>query len=811
MIPKKIIGVLFLALAMVFSGLAMAGAEKITQGLPEPPVIADGATYYLQGGDIYRFSLETGLSERLTYFQTPGDISALSVAPERGKILFTRESGGESFLHSVNIDGSGEENLSDRYNLGLLTRNQRQGVFSPDGLYLAFSAQPVDGVYSDTYQVYLKELTGPGRLYQLTSGEWECSYPLFLDESMMLFRSERKTDETSYALYDYHLIGVYGYPLINITNNSDTSPFFARLGRPMVSPAGDMLIYARQDNDNDIFSNWGIYYRDLDSFGTEIEIFTEELYYSEADPALQADPMPVFTGEDAFVFRGESPYTSDQKLFYSQVGQTNPYLVELQDTQDAVYPDFASPLPFLERMVYVAGNEQIYVWTPYGEKQVTSDASLKFDPVFDSSGNYIAFAANGISVMNALGEGRVKIETNIGARYPTFSPCNGWVAYIIRDKDKGDDIYYAPSDASVPPVRLTFNPLQKKFDLAFSPCGSRLLYTGEDTGFSGRQIWSLPVSVSVSGIALVGAPGNITYMHGVEHYHPGWSPDGRDIIFSTSLNGGSIYTMTRTGAYRQKVAFFGGDPHGPVYPVFAPYGGTKIAYMSGGTVETAYLDIASGEAFASDAPGISTLKKFSWGRFDTRAFSARRAFITAPADPELPFAYQLTLEVNPLDSPGTVILTEQIPDGWIFLEASYAGQALNPQSIQNGLVKWILESSDIGQGGILRIVVDPDSDPSAIRVFNGSVEYGGVYQTTTGHAYLPLGEPYIPADLDMDWIIDDDEILFAIEHWAGLTRIGAWPEDPADWDVWILKLIDFWAHGGYEYSPVGDEPGWSKN
>ncbi len=185
--------------------------ELILFGDPSMPVIeprvvsepvTEGYTYYVKNDNIWQYSMATGASIQLTYFGTgSGNIQNLNVTEDGEQIIFARGSEGSYQLFSINADGSGLENLTTKYNLSSATVNQTYGTLNSTGDILAFTAIKTGSSLTGT-QLWVKELTGSKRLRQLTLGNWNCSYPSFVDNNYILF----KTTNLSDSLEDYYLI-----------------------------------------------------------------------------------------------------------------------------------------------------------------------------------------------------------------------------------------------------------------------------------------------------------------------------------------------------------------------------------------------------------------------------------------------------------------------------------------------------------------------------------------------------------------------------------------------------------------------------
>jgi len=243
----------------VYYELILLGDPEIDAITPvsTPPVQNQGYVYYVKDGNIYEYDFETNETTQITHFLS-GDILNPVLSEDGEKILFSYSDGGDYQLYWINSDGSGLENLSEKYNLNQATKNQEYGALNSDKTLLAFAAESIESMPGGK-QIWLKELTGQKRLYQLTFENWDCSYPVFIDDSHILFR----VDEVNSTLQDYYIVSTTGAEPTNITYNSQLSPYFPKLGRPMLNSEKTMIIYGKQTQDASGYSDWEIYTRNV--------------------------------------------------------------------------------------------------------------------------------------------------------------------------------------------------------------------------------------------------------------------------------------------------------------------------------------------------------------------------------------------------------------------------------------------------------------------------------------------------------------------------------------------------------------------
>jgi len=733
-----------------------------------------GDVYYIKNKSIYKKSLSTNSITQLTYL--PGDIISQNISEDGEKIIFTYKDGLSYQLYSINSDGSGLENISDTYNLNKFTKNQKYGVLSPDGDILAFVAESIDPNIKGE-NLYIKELNGQKRLFQLTNNDWTVSYPTFIDENNILFKARNNFD----PLEDYYIISTNGANLRNITNNNQYSPYFPKIGKPSLSYRKTQIIYSKQTNTNNFYSNWEVYLLNI-SDGSEVKVLTD-LYFDE-EPKDQRDPMPFLIGDTQILFVGKDPVYDEYSIFITNIGSNSPYLRKVDDPNPLFYsllfPSYFVPLPKPTQLLYVKDGQ---IWKKVDTQNIklTDTINSNNDPLFDISGNYITFSGNGIWFGKSNGTDYIQIESKFNARYPAISPDGKFVIYV-----KDNDIYARKTDLSYPSQRLTYTPTISKIDLSFSPDGKKIIYSAQTS--SGFQIFYLPITIFDTFIRVDGNPINLTNLPGTENYNPRFTIDGEYIYF-VSLRDGiqGIYKMKSDGSECIKLNI---SQINPSYPVPSPYGKNEIIYLSEGNIYKFNMDKNRVDLVAS----LQIYNKIDWAILKTRRVETKRQFIYRKADPNTQFAYYINIDVNILNQPTSIILEEILPVGWNFIKAEIDGKDFIPDYNQNGILKWLLMKENL-KSGTIKIYVSPENK----GIFNGGFYDGLNYWTTKGDSYIETGKPPIPFDFDENFEISDEELLNAIEYWAKNERYNGWPEDIGKWDEWLLKIINFWVKGSYNY------------
>ncbi|MCM8757116.1 MAG: C25 family cysteine peptidase, partial [Candidatus Omnitrophica bacterium] len=801
----------------VFYELNLFGdpALPVIQPAQGPKEELKGLVYFVKENNIWVTDLKAEETRQLTYLELapgPGRLANLMLSDDGSKIIFAyrENTSSETNLYQVNSDGSGVENLSLTHNLNTLTKNQAYGVLSANGELLAFVAQNRSGGAPGGYQLWLKELTGSKRLFQLTFLNGNVSWPLFVEASRLLFLFSSSLDTSQ----DFYTITTTGSQLTNLTNNASVSPYFPRLGRPMLNQDRSQIIYGKQTQSVGIYSNWSLYTRSVLPGGPETQVLSG--FYYSAEPVFQADPQPCFVGDSALIFRGERPYTTQRELFLTTFNATDPYLRSLPLTEEGSFPTYFVPPDNPTQVAYVSGG-QIYVRRSDGTvKQLTSTVNENRDPVFSPTGEYIAYSGNGIWVMKADGSDPVQVEETFSARYPAFSPDGQWVVYI-----KDNDIYGRRLDRTNLPVRLTSTSHILKADVSFLPDGSRLIYTASTA--VGNQIFSLRVTVLETTIRVDGSPINLTNTPGTDNYQARPSADSQSIVFiSTRAQLPEIWLMDPTGQRQRKISFSTNPPVNPAWPHFSPADPEILSYLSGSPQKIWTTDLSALSAEGSLRQPEIGATQFSWQAAPAGTVWAYRFLTFDRIDPRRQLTYQIKLLVDALPAPTSVTLTEVLPAGWQLLNVKINGVSpwpLTSNQQTQGSLKWNFGLAGIAplKDTVLELTVDLSSEigVNAWRYLQGWVETTKGRVMTSGDAAMYLDNPYLPIDTDRDWCISNEELLRTIDLWATSSQKHGWP-DVRDWDYWLLLIINFWINeaAGYQYLiptdpyPVAEPPQW---
>jgi Tol biopolymer transport system component len=152
--------------------------------------------------------------------------------------------------------------------------------------------------------------------------------------------------------------------------------------------------------------------------------------------------------------------------------------------------------------------------------------------------------------------------------YPSVSPEGQSFAYVAEDG--GDADIFVQRIGGANPINLTADSPAEDESPAFSPDGAQIAFRSSRDG---------------GGIFLMGATGESVRRLTDQGFNPAWAPDGREIVYSTQWidpvwpysRGGFGELWVVTSATGQKRRLVGGAPFDAVQPTWSPHG-QRIAY-----------------------------------------------------------------------------------------------------------------------------------------------------------------------------------------------------------------------------------------
>jgi Tol biopolymer transport system component len=249
----------------------------------------------------------------------------------------------------------------------------------------------------------------------------------------------------------------------------------------------------------------------------------------------------------------------------------------LGEAASAAYPGVNGEIAFTSTQD--GGARHIFVATQTGTTDLTGATSpaIETQPKFSPDGREIAFTRAGpglpnpeIFVMSATGAQRTQLtNTPQGNSDPTWSPDGTQIAFVSERDNEVPNIFIMRSDGTG--VRQITNDSSGKSELAWSPRGDRIVFVRVPAGGGDREIYA--VTSNGSGLTdLSNDPTN----YDIE---PAFSPDGSRIVYSGPGRRGEsvgmdLWTMNADGSGQQPLHHESNGYSDGAYPAWSPDGST---------------------------------------------------------------------------------------------------------------------------------------------------------------------------------------------------------------------------------------------
>ncbi|MGE5623487.1 MAG: TolB family protein, partial [Methanocella sp.] len=254
---------------------------------------------------------------------------------------------------------------------------------------------------------------------------------------------------------------------------------------------------------------------------------------------------------------------------------------------------------------------EIWVYTQTGKRLVIGGAGEASWPAWSPDGQKLAYdfrpagsATSEIWLAAADGTGRRQLSRDSAGShaYLVWSPDGKRLASVVRDYRTGTagvSVLNVETGAS---TALTTSNLESFSDLAWSKDGRKLLLASEVAGVNPRSTLKL-IEVAGKTVAELLPKSD----RGVND-HPRWSPDGREIAFSSNRSGQRQIWVVRADGANLRQLTTGDEPKD--YPTWSA-DGRILLYLAGRN--------GLGNLWVSDAGGGEGVQLTSSGRISGRA------------------------------------------------------------------------------------------------------------------------------------------------------------------------------------------------
>lgn len=426
--------------------------------------------------DLFVMDADGGNITLLTYHSTSDELTGWT---DNNELLFTtnrlfNQVEWEPEIHTVSVDGGTPVRFFDAFGL--------MATMSPDGRFIVF----VHGYNKE----FRKNYRGPANknlwvfdtqnetYRQLTNFEGNDMYPVFADNNMLYFLSER---DGTHNLYQ--------------TKLTDQGTF-SSTPRRLTDLDGDGIRYFDVSRDGGTIlaeHKTGLYTLDGDDLEPlPLRVSQDDRYYNIERKSFSddAEEFAVSPSGDylAFVVKGEIFIKhNDPKKKQAVKVTDHPYrdrdVAFLDDSTLIFASDRNGQYDLYSLRSAQSGKTDLFESMRYETTRLTSTEADERHPVVSPDSEKVVFnrGRGQLIVANVVGPTELSGESILldtgwaQADDVAWSPDNKWLAYALSDLDFNTEIYIHPVDNSAEPVNISKHP-RPDTDPVWSPDGSKLAF-----------------------------------------------------------------------------------------------------------------------------------------------------------------------------------------------------------------------------------------------------------------------------------------------------------------------------------------------
>jgi len=659
----------------------------------------------IQTGNLYIKDIETREEKPLTNYTGNFIIRNPSFSYNGSQIIYTSNVSGIWKIYLISLEG-----IVSSSDEGVVCENgysHPYAALSPDGRFIAFVQE-----YNGRTQLWYYDFQD--RNYTLLKDDKNLQIKdiVFIDTTRIAFIGVRN------GIQDIYRIHMNGTEIVNLTNNTPTTPQYGRLVstwryRDDITFFDHIhnttyylteLLYSKRNWAHFNYGKWDIYSFNVD-FGTEVNL-TDTPDIDEYDPCFGniADlwrgdvfySASILAGPDVWRANYEwyDWYTVSNSLKDQWTGTTS-------TTENTGMIDFI-PSTFFgisEKIITIPETRFFYIdggdiyRGDYDENtsnwnliQPITTPATRAEISGAKNGGVIAYTG-GISPTyitklnhDGTGEGIFASDT-VNLRNSFVSADGRWIIYVKEESGGTYGIYGKLTSGGAEQTILS-GVAGRIGEVALNDDMTKVVYSKEEV--SGKyDIYIRDIITTATTITGSGTPVNLTNSVNADDRFPSFSPDGQLIIFVSDIwdNTSRIFTMDMNGnGLTLVVGDEDGNPVNPAWPFFGPVNYDEsnyyISYISdnpaAGTRTIKVASFPETDPTPDDGENLATLlydteispsdDKYVWVVKREKGTIVGERKIPERIGSDLNFTYQIVIDTDEASLPSSFTLNEILPN-----------------------------------------------------------------------------------------------------------------------------------------------------